>query len=87
MYLIVLISLKKKTGDKFFMAKTRSNTCEKGSRNTWIFMYIVILALIDTNFDAYFVPISTSTPLACTFKKHYSLVRNSGYPNKITFRK
>ena len=50
-------------------------------------MYIIILALIDTNFVAYFVPISTSTPLACTFKKLYSLVRNSGYPNKTTFRK
>ena len=78
---------KKKTGDKIFMAKTRSNTGEKGSRNTWIFMFIIILALIDTNFVAYFVPISTSTPLACTFKKLYSLARNSGYPNKITFRK
>ena len=54
MYLIVLISLKK-TGDKIFMAKTRSNTGEKGSRNTWIFIYIIILALIDTNFVAYFV--------------------------------
>ena len=63
MYLIVLISLKK-TGDNFLMAKTRSNTGEKGSRNTWIFMYIIILALIDTNCVAYFVPISTSTPLA-----------------------
>ena len=84
MYLIVLISLKK-TGDKILMAKTRSNTGEKGSRNTWIFMYIIILALIDTNFVAYFVP--TRTPLACTFKKLYSLARNSGYPNKITFRK
>ena len=50
-------------------------------------MYIIILALIDTNFVAYFVPISTSTPLACTFKKLYSLARNSGYPNTITFRK
>ena len=86
MYLIVLISLKK-TGDNFFMAKAQSNTGEKGSRNTWIFMYIIILALIDASFVAYFVPISTSTPLACTFKKLYSLARNSGYPNKITFRK
>ena len=50
-------------------------------------MYIIILALIDANFVAYFVPISTSTPLACTFKQLYSLSRNSGYPNKITFRK
>ena len=24
-------------------------------------------------------------PLACTFNKLYSLARNSGYPNKITF--
>ena len=72
MYLIVLISWKK-TGDKIFMAKTRSNTGEKGSRNTWIFMYIIILALIDTILFAYFMPISTSTPLACTVKKLYSL--------------
>ena len=86
MYLIVLISLKN-TVDKIFMAKTRSNTSEKGSRNTLIFMYIIILAYIDTNVVAYFVPISISTPLACTFKKLYSLARNSGYPNKITFRK
>ena len=50
-------------------------------------MYIIILALIDTNFVAYFVPISTSTPLACTLKKFYSLALNSGYPYKITFRK
>ena len=50
-------------------------------------MYIIILVLIDTNFVAYFVPISISMPLACTFKKLYSLARNSGYPNKITFRK
>ena len=28
----------KKSGDKFFMAKTRSNTGENGSRITWIFM-------------------------------------------------
>ena len=27
-----------KTGDKFFMAKTRSNTGENGSRITWNFM-------------------------------------------------
>ena len=86
MYLIVLISFKK-TGYKIFMAKTRSNTGEKDSRNTWIFMHIIILALIDSNFVAYFVLISTSTPLACTFKKLYSLARNSGYPNKITFIK
>ena len=86
MYLKVLISFLKKTGDKILMAKTRSNTGEKGSRNTWIFMYIIILALIDTNFVAYFVPISTTTPLACTLKL-YSLALNSGYPNKITFRK
>ena len=86
MYLIVLISLKKRA-IKFLWQKTKSNTCEKGSRTTWIFIYIIILALIDTNFVAYFVPISTSTPLACTFKKLYSLARNSGYPNKITFRK
>ena len=26
-------------------------------------------------------------PLACTHNKPYSLARNSGYPNKITFRK
>ena len=86
MYLIVLISLKKRA-IKFLWQKTKSNTGEKGSRNTWIFIYIIILALIDTNFDAYFVPFSTSTPLACTFKKLYSLARNSGYPNKITNRK
>ena len=77
----------KKSGDKIFMAKTRSNTDENGSRITWIFMYIIISALIDTDFVAYFVPISTSMPLACTFNKLYSLARNSGYPNKITFRK
>ena len=77
MYLIVLISFKK-TVDKNFMAKTRSYTGEKGSRNTWIFMYIIILSLIDTNFVAYFVPISTCTPLACTFKKLYSLARIQG---------
>ena len=56
-----------KTGDNFFMTKTRSNTGEKGSRITWIFMYIIISALIDTDFVACFVPISTSMPLACTF--------------------
>ena len=50
-------------------------------------MSIIILASIDTNFVAYFVPISTCTPLACTFKKLYSLARDSGYPNKITFKK
>ena len=44
-------------------------------------------SLIDADFVAYFVPISTSMPRACTFKKLYSLTRNSGYPNKITFRK
>ena len=38
-------------------------------------------SLIDTDFVAYFVPISTSMPFACTFKKLYSLTRNSGYPN------
>ena len=38
-------------------------------------------AFIDTDFVAYFVPISTSMPLACTFNKLYSLARNSGYPN------
>ena len=56
----------KKTGDKIFMAKTRSNTGENGSRITWIFMYINILALIDTDFVVYVVPISTSMTLACT---------------------
>ena len=44
-------------------------------------------SLIDTDCVAYVVPISTSMPLACTFKKLHSLTRNSGYPNKITFRK
>ena len=56
----------KKTGDKIFMAKTRSNTGENGSRITWIFMYINILALIDTDFVVYVVPISTSMTFACT---------------------
>ena len=42
--------IEKKTGDKIFMAKTRSNTGENGSRITWIFMYINILGLIDTDF-------------------------------------
>ena len=56
----------KKTGDKIFMAKTRSNTGENGSRITWIFMYINILALIDTDFVVYVVPISSSMTLACT---------------------
>ena len=56
----------KKTGDKIFMAKTRSNTGENGSRITWIFMYINILALIDTDFVVYVVTISTSMTLACT---------------------
>ena len=55
-----------KTGDKIFMAKTRSNTGENGSRMTCIFMYINILALIDTDFVVYVVPISTSMTLACT---------------------
>ena len=50
-------------------------------------MHIIILALIVSNSVAYFMPISTCTPLACTFKKLYSLARNSGYHNKITFRK
>ena len=57
---------RKKTGDKIFMAKTRSNTGENGSRITWIFMYINILALIDTDFVVYVVPISTSMTLAFT---------------------
>ena len=56
----------KKTGDKIFMAKTISNTGENGSRITWIFMYINILALIDTDFFVYIVSISTSMTLACT---------------------
>ena len=65
--LIVYNKIKrKKTGDKIFMAKTRSNTGENGSRITWIFMYINILALIDTDFVVYVVPISTSMTLACT---------------------
>ena len=50
-------------------------------------MLIIISAEIDTDFVAYFVPISTIMPLACTFNKLYSLARNSGYPNQITFRK
>ena len=50
-------------------------------------MVIIISALIDTDFVAYFVPISTIMPLACTFNKLYSLTRKSGYPNKISFRK
>ena len=57
---------KKKTGDKIFMAKTRSNTGKNGSRITWIFMYINILTLIDTDFVVYVVVISTSMTLACT---------------------
>ena len=57
---------KKKMGDKIFMAKTRSNTGKNGSRITWIFMYINILAIIDTDFVVYVVPISTSMTLACT---------------------
>ena len=48
------------------MAKTRSNTGENGYRITWIFMYIIISALKDTDFVACVVPISTSMPLACT---------------------
>ena len=56
----------KKTGDKIFMAKTRSNTGENGSKISWIFMYINILALIDTDFVVYVVPFSTSMTLACT---------------------
>ena len=40
-----------------------------GSRITWIFMYIIISALKDTDFVAYFVPISTIMPLTCTFTK------------------
>ena len=66
MYLIVLISLKKKRAIKFLWQKQEVTPVKRG--NTWIFMYIIILALIDTNFVAYFVPISTSTPLACTLK-------------------
>ena len=50
-------------------------------------MLIIILALIDTDFVAYFEPISTVMPLTCTFNKLYSFARNSGYPDKITFRK
>ena len=64
--LIVYNKKEKQTGDKIFMAKTRSNTGENGSRITWIFMYIIILALIDTDFVVYVVPISTSMTLACT---------------------
>ena len=64
--LIVYNKKREKTGDKFFMAKTRSNTGENGSRITWIFMYINILALIDTDFVVYVVPISTSMTLAFT---------------------
>ena len=48
------------------MAKTRSNTGESGSRITWIFVYINILALIDTDFVVNVVPISSSMALACT---------------------
>ena len=48
------------------MAKTRSKTGENGSRITWIYMYIIILALIDTDFVVYVMPISTSMTLACT---------------------
>ena len=51
---------------KFLWQKTRSNTGENGSRITWIFMYINILALIDTDFVVYVLPISTSMTLACT---------------------
>ena len=64
--LIVIIKKSEKNGDKIFMAKTRSNTGENSSRITWIFMYINILALIDTDFVVYVVPISTSMTLACT---------------------
>ena len=46
-------------------------------------MYIIISALKDTDFVAYFVPIFT----ACTFKNLHSLARNSGYPYKITLRR
>ena len=65
--LIVYNKKREKTGDKIFMAKTRSNTGENGSRITWIFMYNNILALIDTDFVVYVVPISTCMTLACTF--------------------
>ena len=56
----------KKRAINFFMAKTRSNTGENGSRITWNFIYINILALIDTDFVVYVVPISTCMTLACT---------------------
>ena len=56
----------KKRAIKFLWQRTRSNTGENGSRITWIFMYINILALIDMDFVVYVVPISTSTTLACT---------------------
>ena len=57
---------KKKRAINFYGKKTRSYTGENGSRITWIFMYINILALIDTDFVVYVVPISSSMTRACT---------------------
>ena len=65
--LIVYNKKREKNGRyNFYGKKKRSNTGENGSRITWIFMYINILALIDTDFVVYVVPISTSMTLACT---------------------
>ena len=57
----------KKAVDNISMAKTRSNTCENGPELPGFNVYYHS-SLIDTDFVAYFVPISASMPVACTFK-------------------
>ena len=76
----------KKTGPKFFMEKQAVTPVKTVPELPGINIYYHS-SLIDTDFAAYFVPISTSMPLACTFKNLNSLTRNSGYPKKITLRK
>ena len=40
-------------------------------------------SLIDTDYVAYVVPISTSMHFACTFKKLHSLIRIQGIPIRL----
>ena len=77
----------KKTFPKIFMAKTKEATPVKTVPELPGINIYYHSSLLDTDFAPHFVPTSNSMPLACTFKKFYSLTRNSGYPNKITFRK
>ena len=69
-----------KTGDKIFMAKTRSNTGENGSTITWIFMYTYYYLT-----NAFSVSTDRGTSLALIFVGKLNLIKKKKKKRAIKF--